>query len=71
MKSQSNQLELSETALFKASMVTKKKRFNFLEKDLHPFLTYYAYYHFYIVIPKQLTTQNPQKKNLVSECTRI
>lgn len=39
LKSQASQLNLSETALSKASMVTKKKRFDFLEKDLHPFLT--------------------------------
>jgi hypothetical protein len=45
LKSQASQLDLSEPALSKVLTITKKKRFDFLEKDLHPYLTYYAYHH--------------------------
>lgn len=45
LKSQASQLDLSDTAISKEPTVIKKKRFDFLEKDLHPYLTYYAYYH--------------------------
>jgi uncharacterized protein len=45
LKSQASQLDLSDTAISKEPTVVKKKRFDFLEKDLHPYLTYYAYYH--------------------------
>jgi hypothetical protein len=45
LKAQANQLDLSDTAVSKEPTVVKKKRFDFLEKDLHPYLTYYAYYH--------------------------
>lgn len=45
LKSQADQLDLSETAISKEPTVVKKKRFDFLEKDLHSYLTYYAYYH--------------------------
>lgn len=45
LKSQASQLDLSDTAISKEPIVVKKKRFDFLEKDLHPYLTYYAYYH--------------------------
>lgn len=45
LKSQASQLDLSETAISKEPTVVEKKQFDFLEKDLHPYLTYYAYYH--------------------------
>lgn len=45
LKAQASQLDLSDTAISKEPTVVKKKRFDFLEKDLHPYLTYYAYYH--------------------------
>ncbi|MDI9312293.1 MAG: HTH domain-containing protein [Limnohabitans sp.] len=45
LKSQANQLDLSDTAIAQELTVVKKKRFDFLEKDLHSYLTYYAYYH--------------------------
>jgi len=45
LKAQTAQLDLSETAISKEPVLLKKKRFDFLEKDLHPYLTYYAYYH--------------------------
>jgi uncharacterized protein len=45
LKSQANQIDLSEAKILKESTVLKKKRFDFLEKDLHPYLTYYAYFH--------------------------
>jgi uncharacterized protein len=45
LKSQANQIHFQEIIIHEEQAVTKKKRFDFLEKDLHPFLTYYAYYH--------------------------
>jgi uncharacterized protein len=45
LKVQANQLDLSQDAITKEPIAVKKKRFDFLEKDLHPYLTYYAYYH--------------------------
>jgi len=45
LKAQASQLDLSDTAISKEPTVVKKRRFDFLEKDLHPYLTYYAYYH--------------------------
>ena len=45
LKSQTPILDLTETALSKELKIGKKKKFDFLEKDLHPYLTYYAYYH--------------------------
>lgn len=45
LKSMAGKLDLSEQAIADEIPVIKKKRFDFLEKDLHPYLTYYAYYH--------------------------
>lgn len=45
LRSQVNQLDLTETGVAKEPIAVKKKKFDFLEKDLHPYLTYYAYYH--------------------------
>ena len=45
LKSQATHIDLSETAVTSEPTTIKKKKFEFLEKDLHPFLTYYAYYH--------------------------
>lgn len=45
LKAQVGQLDLTEAAITEEPVLPKKKRFDFLEKDLHPFLTYYAYYH--------------------------
>ncbi len=45
LKSQATQLDLSDTAIIQQTPTIKKKKFDFLEKDLHPYLTYYAYYH--------------------------
>ncbi|HEX7366898.1 MAG TPA: HTH domain-containing protein [Pelobium sp.] len=45
LKSQLKQLDLSDNAISKQLTVVKKKKFDFLEKELHPYLTYYAYYH--------------------------
>ena len=44
LKKLSSVAEIIETSLEK-EIVTKKKKFEYLEKDLHKFLTYYAYYH--------------------------
>ena len=43
LKSQASQLDLSDTAIAKEPTVVKKKRFDYLEKDLHSYLTFYAY----------------------------
>ncbi len=45
LKAEVGQLDLSETSITKEPVEPKKKRYDFLEKHLHPFLTYYAYYH--------------------------
>lgn len=45
LKSQATHIDLSETAVTSEPTTIKKKKFEFLEKDLHPFLAYYAYYH--------------------------
>jgi len=45
LKSQASQLDFSDREISKEPTIFKKKRFDFLEKDLHPYLTYYAYYH--------------------------
>jgi len=45
LKSQVHQLDLSDKAISNSEPIVKKKRFDFLEKDLHSYLTYYAYYH--------------------------
>ena len=45
LKSQTNLLDLTEATLAKEALTVKKKKFDYLEKDLHPYLTYYAYYH--------------------------
>lgn len=43
LKSQASQLDLSDTAILKEPTAPKKKRIDFLERDLHPYLTYYAW----------------------------
>jgi len=45
LKSEVRELDLSDTAFSDDLTVPKKKRLDFLEKDLHPYLTYYVYYH--------------------------
>lgn len=49
LKSQATQIDLTnietETVEFTKPSVIKKRKFEYLEKDLHPFLTYFAYYH--------------------------
>lgn len=45
LKSQANKIDLSDIELSNEPTTIKKKRFDFLEKDLHAYLTYYAYYH--------------------------
>ena len=44
LKSQVSKLDLSETAISKEEIIIKKKKFDYLEKDLHSYLSYYAYY---------------------------
>ncbi|MCC7430194.1 hypothetical protein IT568_05060 [bacterium] len=45
LKFQTNQIDFSELETTKKTTQTKKKQFDYFEKDLHPFLTYYAHYH--------------------------
>jgi uncharacterized protein len=44
LKSQASQLDLTAEAVDKEPVI-KKKRYDYLEKDLHPYLTYYSNYH--------------------------
>lgn len=62
LKSQAAQLDLSETAVTKEPTTTKKKRFDYLEKDLHPYLTYYAYYHLHCYTKTINHSQSSQKE---------
>ena len=46
LKSQASQIDLTNVETIEVEqLITKKKKFEFLEKDLHPLLTYFAYYH--------------------------
>lgn len=45
LKAQAGQIDLSQTAIAIDTTSKKKKKFDFLEKDLHSYLTYYAFYH--------------------------
>ena len=45
LKSQATQINLAGEAIETPTPIIKKKKFDYLEKDLHPFLTYYAFYH--------------------------
>lgn len=46
LKSQVSQIDLSDSETVEdATLTSKKKKFEYLEKDLHPFLTYFAHYH--------------------------
>jgi len=43
LKSQTRELDLSEEAILKDEVIIKKKKFDFLERELHAHLTYFAY----------------------------
>lgn len=46
LKSQTSKIDLTDIETIEPITPTiKKKKFEYLEKDLHPFLTYFAYYH--------------------------
>ncbi|HRP89447.1 MAG TPA: HTH domain-containing protein [Edaphocola sp.] len=46
LKSQASKIDLTDFETIEPiAPIIKKKRFEYLEKDLHPFLTYFAYYH--------------------------
>lgn len=45
LKSQAGKINLTDTESPPETTIIRKKQFNYLEKDLHPFLTYYAYYY--------------------------
>jgi hypothetical protein len=61
LKSQVSKLDLSETAIAKEEIIVKKKKFDFLEKDLHAYLTYYAYY-FLNCVTKTINHSHSSKK---------
>lgn len=63
LKSQASQLDVSDTATSKVPTVVRKNRFAFLEKDLHPYLAYYAYYHLHCYT-KTINHSQSSKKNL-------
>lgn len=45
LKAQETQIDLTEQAKELPVEEPKKKKFEYLEKDLHPYLVYYAFYH--------------------------
>lgn len=45
LKSMANHIDLEDTTIPEDIIVDKKKKFKFLEKDLHKYLSYFAYYH--------------------------
>ncbi|MFV0193476.1 HTH domain-containing protein [Empedobacter falsenii] len=45
LKSMVSSINLEDFTLPEDIVVDKKKKFNFLEKDLHKYLSYFAYYH--------------------------
>jgi uncharacterized protein len=45
LKSHSTSLDLSNSTTVNELNTVKKKKIDYLEKDLHPYLSYYAYYH--------------------------
>lgn len=61
LKSQFSKLDLSETAILKEEIIIKKKKFDYLEKDLHSYLSYYAYY-FLNCVTKTINHSHSTKK---------
>lgn len=61
LKSQVSKLDLSETAISKEEIIIKKKKFDYLEKDLHSYLSYYAYY-FLNCVTKTINHSHSTKK---------
>jgi len=45
LKSMSSSLDLDDNTIPEDLLPIKKKKFDYLEKDLHKYLTYFAYYH--------------------------
>ncbi len=45
LKVQKSKIDFTEDGTPNDNIIKQKNKFNYLEKDLHPFLTYYAYYH--------------------------
>jgi hypothetical protein len=66
LKSQATQIELknieTETAEIAVQATIRKKKFEYLEKGLHPFLTYFAYYHLHCYT-KTINYSHSSKKN--------
>ncbi len=61
LKSQVSKIDLSETAIAKDEIIVKKKKFDYLEKDLHAYLSYYAYY-FLNCVTKTINHSHSTKK---------
>ena len=62
LKTQGIQPEFSESEVSKEPLTIKKKRFEFLEKDLHCILTYYAYYHLHCYTKTVNHSQSTKKE---------
>lgn len=62
LKAQLGQLNLAESEANQPPNPIKKKRFDFLEKDLHPYLTYYVYYHLHCYTKTIHHSQSPKKE---------
>ncbi|GAB3217960.1 hypothetical protein J0A67_01665 [Algoriphagus aestuariicola] len=45
LKSMASQINLEDNSIPEDIVQTKEKKFDYLEKDLHKYLTYFAYYH--------------------------
>lgn len=45
LKSMASEIDLDDNSLPEDIVVDKKKKINYLEKDLHKYLSYFAYYH--------------------------
>lgn len=45
LKAMASQINLDDYSIPEDMLQSKKKKFDYLEKDLHRFLSYYAYYH--------------------------
>lgn len=45
LKAMANEINLEDNSVSDDSMSSYKRKFNYLEKDLHKFLSYYAYFH--------------------------
>jgi hypothetical protein len=61
LKAQASNLDLSEQSLAIEEVIPKKKKYDFYEKDLHSYLTYYAY-NFLNCVTKTINHSSSSKK---------